>query len=119
MVLGDMLELGKYSAEAHKNVGARAAECASTLVTFGFRARAIAEAALDGGMKDRDIREYEQHDMQRLIIELKNDLRKGDVVLVKGSQSMRMERIVAAILAEPQQAPELLVRQDAEWLKRE
>ena len=38
--------------------------------------------------------------------------------MVKGSQSMRMERVVEELMAEPERAEELLVRQDAEWKKR-
>jgi UDP-N-acetylmuramyl pentapeptide synthase len=117
-ILGDMLELGKYSAEAHRNVGTRAAACADQLITVGFRARAIGEAALDAGMPEGQIREYEQNETRRAAEELKNELQEDDVVLVKGSQSMRMERIVQELMAEPQHAAELLVRQDEEWKKR-
>ena len=117
-VLGDMLELGKYSAEAHRNVGARAAECADRFITVGFRARAAGEAALDAGMPEANIREYEHGESQRAGEELRSELKEGDIVLVKGSQSMRMERTVLALMAEPDRAPELLVRQDAEWLRK-
>ena len=117
-VLGDMLELGKYSAEAHRNVGKRAGKVADMLITVGFRARAQGEAALDGGMDENDIREYEQNESKRAGEELRSELREGDVVLVKGSQSMRMERTVLELMAEPERAAELLVRQDVEWKTR-
>ena len=117
-VLGDMLELGKFSADAHKDVGQRAAECTDSLVTIGFRARGISEAALDGGLGEGNIREYEHDEAARAGAELARDLHEGDVVLVKGSQSMRMERTVEALMAEPERASELLVRQDAEWLAK-
>ena len=118
-VLGDMLELGKYSAEAHRNVGTRAAAVADMLITVGFRARAAAQAALDAGMPDANIRQYEMTESRRAGKELEAELREGDVVLVKGSQSMRMERTVEEIMAEPQRASELLVRQEDEWKARE
>lgn len=117
-ILGDMLELGKYSAESHRKIGARAAEVADILWTVGIRSRATGEAALDGGMKDRQVREYEFAESQRAGKELESVLKPGDVVLVKGSQSLRMERTVLEIMAEPQRAPEMLVRQDSEWLLR-
>lgn len=117
-VLGDMLELGRYSAEAHRHVGKRAAQCADVLITIGFRARGIAQAALDEGMKEGNIRQYEQHEAQRAGKELELDLTEGDIVLVKGSQSMRMERTVEEIMMDPMRAKDLLVRQEIEWQVR-
>ncbi len=117
-VLGDMLELGRYSAEAHKHVGGRVSETATILKTVGFRARAIAQSALDSGMKDTKIMQYEMNEAERAGRELKTELKAGDVILVKGSQSMRMERTVLEIMAEPNRAEELLVRMDSEWRLR-
>ena len=45
-------------------------------------------------------------------------IKEGDIILVKGSQSTRMERVVMEIMAEPERAHELLVRQEEEWLAR-
>ncbi|MBI4068200.1 UDP-N-acetylmuramoyl-tripeptide--D-alanyl-D-alanine ligase [Candidatus Kaiserbacteria bacterium] len=115
-VLGDMLELGRYATEAHRSVGTRAAVCAETLLTVGFRSRATGEAALDAGMPEQNIREYEHTESRRVGQELRNELREGDIVLVKGSQSMRMERTVEELMAEPEKAVDLLVRQEPEWL---
>ena len=117
-VLGDMLELGRYSTDAHKEVGSRAAACADALVTVGFRARVMGEAALDAGMPEINIREYEQGEVGRAGIEILRELKEGDIILVKGSQSMRMERAVFELLAEPMHAPEFLVRQESEWGRR-
>ena len=117
-VMGDMLELGKYSAESHKSVGIRAATSVNKLITVGFRSRAMGEAALDVGMPDIDIREYEHGESERAGLELEREVGEGDIVLVKGSQSMRMERAVFALMAHPEKAKSLLVRQDAEWLAR-
>ncbi len=117
-VLGDMLELGKYSAGAHRTVGERAAACTDLLATVGFRARAIGEAALDAGMPDINVRKYEQNESVRAGKELEPELQEGDIVLIKGSQSMRMERTVLEIMAEPEKASDSLVRQDPEWLDR-
>lgn len=117
-ILGDMLELGKFSAEAHRTVGKRAAAVADRLLTVGFRARAIAEAALDESMKEKNIRQYELGESARAGKELEVELKAGDVILVKGSQGMRMERAVKELMAEPERADELLVRQDEEWQHR-
>lgn len=117
-VLGDMLELGKYSADAHREVGTRAAACADMLIVVGIRSRDTVQAALDAGMKDEQVRAYELGEAARAGEELRAELRRGDVVLVKGSQAMRMERAVIALMAHPEQAADLLVRQDAQWKNR-
>lgn len=117
-VMGDMLELGKYSADAHRSVGQHAAKCATVLITVGFRSRAMGEAALDAGMRDERVFEYEHTEAERAGRELAPKLKKGDVVLVKGSQSMRMEKTVRALMEDPSQAEALLVRMDPEWQKR-
>ncbi|HVM73721.1 MAG TPA: UDP-N-acetylmuramoyl-tripeptide--D-alanyl-D-alanine ligase [Candidatus Paceibacterota bacterium] len=114
-ILGDMLELGKYANDAHKEVGTRAAACADMLITVGFRARLMAEAALDAGMSDESVRSYEQGESDRAGLELEKELQHGDIVLVKGSQSIRMERAVLSLMAETGRAAELLVRQESEW----
>lgn len=117
-VLGDMLELGRFSKEAHIEVGKRVAQSASMLCTVGLRARAIAETALDNGLPESSVRQYEQGESQRAGKELEPLLDKNTLVLIKGSQSMRMEKAVEEIMAEPARAPELLVRQDPDWKAR-
>lgn len=117
-ILGDMLELGRYSKDAHREVGERVASTADMLITVGFRARAIADAALDAGMKETNIRQYEQGEAERVGDELEEELKEGDIVLVKGSQSMRMEKTVLEIMANPMHAEDLLVRMDPEWQMR-
>ncbi|HVV15418.1 MAG TPA: UDP-N-acetylmuramoyl-tripeptide--D-alanyl-D-alanine ligase [Candidatus Paceibacterota bacterium] len=115
-VLGDMLELGRHSVDEHRKAGAWAAKVADALITVGFRARDIAEGALDSGMRDSQILQFEDAGPAGKELELM--LQAGDIILIKGSQSMRMERMVEEIMLNPEQAPHLLVRQDAEWKKR-
>src|SRR3990167_9488650 len=115
-VLADMMELGRHSTEEHRKIGGYAAKHADLLITVGFRARDIAQGALDNGMPDNNILQFE--DAGKAGAELQNLIQAGDCVLVKGSQSMRMERVVEEIMAEPDRAGELLVRQDAEWKRR-
>ncbi len=116
VVLGDMSELGRHSIEEHKKIGAYVAEIADILLTVGFRARGIAEGALENGMSETNIFQYEDSEVAG--DELDDMVTEGDVVFIKGSQSMRMEHAVKQVMAEPERADELLVRQDAEWRRR-
>lgn len=112
-VLGDMLELGKFSAQQHKQIGERVAQTAHVLLTVGIRARGIAEGALAAGMNEASIFQYDE--VQRAGQELQAFLKSGDVVLIKASQGVRAERIVEEVMETPEHAPDLLVRQDTSW----
>jgi len=116
VVLGDMLELGRYSFDQHREVGMKVATVADMLVTVGFRARDIAEGALSAGMPDLMIQQFEN--ASKAGEYLQNIVEPGDLILIKGSQSMRMERTVEEIMEDPSRATELLVRQEREWKKR-
>ncbi len=112
-VMGDMLELGKYSSEEHKKIGEKLAHNFDILFTVGVRARLFAEGALNHGMDESNIFQYEQVD--RAGRELQALLRPGDVVLIKASQGIRAERIVEEVMLEPEKAADVLVRQDEIW----
>lgn len=114
-IFGDMLELGRFSSEAHKQVGEHARKSVDMLITVGFRAKTMGEAALDIGMPEAQIREYDQGESVRAGKEIETELDKNTVVLIKGSQSMRMERAVFELMQEPMRAEELLVRMDPDW----
>jgi UDP-N-acetylmuramoyl-tripeptide--D-alanyl-D-alanine ligase len=94
-VLGDMLELGPYERGGHEMVGLRAAQVAETLVTLGERAHMIAEAARRAGMKKTAVIEFD--DIAPLMDWMKTNLTKKDVVLIKGSHGLRMDRITALL----------------------
>ncbi len=94
-VLGDMLELGPYEQQGHEMVGVRAARVAEVLVTVGERGRMIAAAARGEGMGAKKIVEFENNDPA--IKWLRKHLSAKDVVLIKGSHGIRMDRIVAAL----------------------
>jgi UDP-N-acetylmuramoyl-tripeptide--D-alanyl-D-alanine ligase len=94
-VLGDMLELGQYEKQGHEIVGVRAAEVADALITIGTLGHLIGTAAHLAGMQSRKITEFENTD--EAIAYLQKSLTDKDVVLVKGSHGIRMDRIVAAL----------------------
>jgi UDP-N-acetylmuramoyl-tripeptide--D-alanyl-D-alanine ligase len=94
-VLGDMLELGRYEHQGHQKVGYRAAEVADSLVTVGELGKIIAETALSAGMDPDQIHSFSDSD--QAVEHLDRVLTEKDVVLVKGSHGMRMDRIVASL----------------------
>ena len=124
VAFGDMMELGKYASEEHRRVGSRVAEVADILVTVGPRSRlALVEGAVSGESGGRlpkeNIHDFDSSDEAgKYLISSAFALSAGDMILVKGSQSMRMERVSAALLHEPEHASELLVRQEREWLEK-
>lgn len=115
-LLGDMLELGDYTRDEHYKIGKIAAKSCHKLFTVGIRSRVIAEGALDEKMSDDAIM------MCDTSIEAGKELVKiiqeGDIIYVKGSQSIRMERAIKMILAETHNPLSVLVRQESEWSKR-
>jgi UDP-N-acetylmuramoyl-tripeptide--D-alanyl-D-alanine ligase len=94
-VLGDMLELGAYEVEGHRQVARRAIEVVSLLITVGRLGRLIGEAALEFGMPSERV--VHVQDNAGAIACLQERVREGDAVLIKGSRGMAMEQIVEAL----------------------
>lgn len=98
-ILGDMKELGDYSAEAHRGVGAMAAQQeVDLLITVGQAAEEIARAAQTATGEMRTVSFPDADAAAQTVREL---LQSGDVVLIKGSRAMAMEKVVAALLESP------------------
>lgn len=114
--LGDMMELGSYSVSAHKEAGAIASRSCHLLAAVGVRARGIAEGALQSGMREKDVLQFDSSEEAGAYLE--NIISEKDIILVKGSQSMRMEKVVEEIMANPEEKENLLVRQEKEWRGR-
>jgi len=113
VVLGDMLELGSHSRTEHEKLGKLSAEVASEIYTVGPRSKWTYNAALEAGFSEDHLFWFaDSADAGSMLAE---NLSPGDVVLVKGSQGIRMEKTVEAIMAEPERAKDLLVRQEKEW----
>lgn len=92
-VLGDMLELGGEAKQAHREIGVEAARLgADYLLTVGALAAGIAEGALSAGMPADCVVAATDHGAAAE--RLREILRKGDVVLFKGSRGARMERVL-------------------------
>ena len=96
-VLGDMLELGDASEEAHRLSGVRAVQAGTdVLLTYGSHSQETASAARESGMTQ--VRHYA--DKAALADDLLAMLRAGDAVLVKGSRGMKLEDILHKIYEE-------------------
>ncbi len=114
-VLGDMRELGDEAESAHTAVGQDVAQRPiDMLVTVGERSRSIARAARHHGFAEDKIFSFATAEEAGGL--LRDTIRPDDVVLFKGSQNfIRLERAVKMIMAAPERASELLVRQGPEW----
>lgn len=116
VALGKMAELGKYARDEHAAIGRDVARVADLFVAVGHEMSDAVEAAREAGMRPDQVRWLEAPVQAGRLLD--EEVRAGDIVFVKGSQSARMEKAVKDIMAEPQQAAELLVRQEPYWLKR-
>lgn len=115
-ILGDMLELGDYTEEAHRQIGRLIWECGiDYLITVGERSRHIAEEAIACGQERDDVYSFDNSAQAGKFVQ--DRIKAGDYILIKGSQGMRMEKAVKEIMAEPARAEQLLVRQDKSWDK--
>lgn len=115
-VLGDMLELGQFSSREHERIGELVPSCVDVLFTIGVRSRKTAEGALEQGMSEKVI--FQHEDAARAGRELQAFVQPGDIILIKGSQGVRAERVVEEIMLNPESASSLLVRQDTSWRSR-
>ncbi len=114
-IIGDMLELGRHTTDAHKEIGVLAKKCATVLITVGVRAKVTAEAARAAGMK-KVFEAADAIDAANIYLEMR---KAGDIVFLKASQGIRLERAVKLLMAEPERAKELLVRQESEWTQKQ
>jgi UDP-N-acetylmuramoyl-tripeptide--D-alanyl-D-alanine ligase len=97
-VLGDMRELGPESAVLHREVGRRiAALGVAQLITLGEMTQELAGGAREAGIKASACRHADSH--HQIVEWLKNEIVKDAWILVKGSRSMAMDRVVEGILS--------------------
>jgi UDP-N-acetylmuramoyl-tripeptide--D-alanyl-D-alanine ligase len=113
-VLGNMNELGSLAAEAHRDVAATAADSVDFLVVVGPHKDIMLQAALGAGMRAGSVLAFSTP--EQLIAQADQCVQANDVVYVKGSQNnVRLERFVKKIMAHPDQARKMLVRQGKNW----
>jgi len=96
VVLGDMREIGKYSEQAHIQVGKKAGEIADMIFVVGNCAGFIEQGAVSAGFDASKIFKFSTSDEAKLIVQEK--LQENDVIFIKGSHSIKMENIVEEIV---------------------
>jgi UDP-N-acetylmuramyl pentapeptide synthase len=113
-VLGNMNELGERSKEMHEMIGKMIPEVCDILLTVGKEAELIGEKAVERGMDPNVFFKFKT--AQDAADFFKKEVKKGDVILVKGSQNrVRLEKFVKELMLRPEDAKDLLVRQGREW----
>jgi UDP-N-acetylmuramoyl-tripeptide--D-alanyl-D-alanine ligase len=119
VVLGDMLELGSEEKKAHKDIGERVGKIENVIfVAVGNRMKWAVDSFEDNFIKkeygeEKRLYWLETSEEAKLLVQ--NIMKEEDLVLVKGSQGMRMEKIVEEIMTEPNKKKKLLVRQNKDW----
>lgn len=113
-VLGNMNELGAFTEREHRRIGRKASECCDILITVGEYAKYMRDEALANGFpEDRVFWFKDVFDAKEF---LKDKIKIGDMILIKGSQNrVRLEILVKDLMRDKDRASELLVRQGKEW----
>jgi UDP-N-acetylmuramoyl-tripeptide--D-alanyl-D-alanine ligase len=96
-VLGDMMELGDFAEEAHRQIGEKIKDLSiDLLLAMGEMAPLVVESAIRHGFEPKRARIVEVHSEATSILE--EVAREGDWILIKGSRRMAMEKIVADLI---------------------
>lgn len=94
-VLGDMLEIGKYTLDAHEAIGVLSTKVFDILITVGPRSKFIADAAFKNGLAKKNIFSFDTADEAKSKVQ--EVIRKGDLILIKASRAMALDKIVEEI----------------------
>lgn len=113
-VLGDMLELGDQTESGHREIGGKIFSLnADIFVAVGRRMHYAVSQLIELGFSNGKILQFD--DPETAAAAVAKIVREGDLILVKGSQGMRMEKIVEKLIADLSQTEKLLCRQNREW----
>jgi UDP-N-acetylmuramoyl-tripeptide--D-alanyl-D-alanine ligase len=93
-VIGDMLELGTLSADAHEAAGREAAKQTDVLVGVGALAETMVGAARSAGLRET----YQVADRAEALMLVRRIVRRGDTILVKGSHSLALDQLADALV---------------------
>ena len=94
-VLGDVVGAGQYTIEAHEAIGEKATKNSDLLFAIGHRARFVARGAISKGMAEENIFQFDTAEEGK--IEVQKQMKKDDLILVDGSEEIKMEEVVKEI----------------------
>ncbi len=109
-VLGSMKELGALSKRSHEEVALAAEKISDFVIAVGEEAKMISETLSNSSVHSMWFTNCEE-----AADYIEAEIMADDLLYIKGSQAARMEKIVKRLMANPQKAHELLVRQEKEW----
>lgn len=116
-VLGDMLELGVDTESGHREVARKFVEAGGDIFfAVGERMKAAADELKKHNFNPQNLYIFE--DPMSAGRKLQDIIREDDLILIKGSQGMRMEKVVEEVMAQPQKSGELLCRQNCRWKEK-
>jgi UDP-N-acetylmuramoyl-tripeptide--D-alanyl-D-alanine ligase len=93
-IMGDMLELGSGKESLHRLAGKRIAEVCDALITVGRLTRLTAQAARQAGLDAESVFTCDCSKQARRVLYKRLKPNKDDIVLIKGSRLMQMEKII-------------------------
>jgi UDP-N-acetylmuramoyl-tripeptide--D-alanyl-D-alanine ligase len=115
-ILGDMLELGDETESGHRAVAKQLAQSnIDKVLLLGKRMVFVSDELIKSGFSADNVIHFNTH--EQLNAKAKEIVSEGDIVLIKGSQGMRMEKIGYELLRNQDEAGELLCRQSTVWKK--
>ncbi len=115
VVLGGMLELGDVSEQFHKQIGELVADLnPDKFFAVGELAKHMLDAAIEAGFPESKTTWFKNSQIAKEVI--RDQIEPESVILIKGSQGMRMEKISKELLLDPMSASNVLPRQYGSWL---
>lgn len=114
-ILGDMMDLGNHTYEEHRKVAAHALRVCDYIISVGARGRVITEEVNEDRMNTVKVFSNSTDAIDNFPLEID----ANDVILVKGSQAIRMEKVTEFLLEDSDLSNELLVRQEEHWKKKD
>lgn len=118
VILGDMFELGEESDKGHTEVVKTVLEGKfDKLILVGTRMHKAAQELIGKNNYIKSVLFFSNPEEAGKII--KSTIKEGDLILVKGSQGMRMEKVIEKIISESEDMQKVLCRQSKKWKKKE